>query len=57
MYAALGLPYGLEHIVELFLSAHQQRHGVVVGESDALLAHLSNDERVGRLCRYVACRQ
>ena len=44
--AALCLPNGLEHIGELILAGHQQLHMVVGGESDTLLPHLADEERV-----------
>ena len=47
--AALCLPECLKHVVELFLSAHQQGDTVVVGEADAFVTEVVDDERVGRL--------
>ena len=49
--AALSLTDGLEHIVELLLTREQQRHTIVVRETDITLAQGLNDERVGGLSR------
>ena len=47
--AAAGLVDGLEEIVELLLSVHQQRHGVVVGKRYAAFPEMVYDERVAGL--------
>ena len=47
--AMAGLAYGLEHVVELLLSGHEERHAVVVGEANAALFHLPAEQGVGGL--------
>ena len=47
VYAASCLADGFEHVVEFLLSAHKQRHGVVVGEFHSMFPHLPCDKRVG----------
>ena len=58
VYGVPGTPYGLEHIVKLGLSAHKERHRVVVRELDTLGPQLAYYKRVCRLpIRHCAERQ
>ena len=50
MHRTLGVPYGIEHVIEFLLSRHQQHDRVVPGEFHAFVTQLAYYQGVGSLC-------